>query len=386
MIRKIQLSALDGTPSRTLFESGSAAVVGGSYLLYVRDMPARLMAQALNPNTLQLEGRPAAVVADDNVDYYWPSGAPLASASAGTLVYSTGKYRQSQLTWFSRTGRPLGAVGEPGVYYDPALSPDDAMLAVEKGDAARGSTDLWTVDLTRGAFSRLTSAPGFEDVATWSPDGRRIAFSSDQGTSPAILVKNASGTGAEDVMVERRSFPMDWSRDGRYLLFTTDGGATRMDIWVYDVQRKTSTPILASAFNEDRPKFSPDGKWIAYVSDESRDAEVYARSFPDGAVKIQISSAGGNQPAWRRDGKEVFYLAPDGTLMAVEMRTGGAGLVVGAVQPLFQTNAEEARVLRNHYAASADGQRFLVMSPITGTNASPLVAVLNWRSALVQQP
>src|SRR5439155_21814468 len=143
---------------------------------------------------------------------------------------------------------------------------------------------LWTVDLGRGAFSRLTSAPGYEDVATWSPDSRRIAFASDQAPSPRILVKDASGTGAEDVINEGRSFPMDWSRDGRYLLFTTDGGATRDDIWSYDLERKASAPFLASAFNEDRPRFSPDGKWIAYVSDESRDSQVYARSFPDGAV------------------------------------------------------------------------------------------------------
>jgi Tol biopolymer transport system component len=382
--RRIQLASLDGAPSRTLFESESAAIVAGTYLLYVRDLPSRFLAQAFNPETLQLEGRPAAVVADDNVAYDWASGEADASASAGTLVYTTGKLRDSQLTWRSRTGRPLGTIGEPGVYYDPALSPDGTLLAVEKSDV-RGATDLWTVDLARGAFSRLTSAPGFEDLATWSPDGRRLAFASDQAL-PSMRVKNASGTGAEDVVVEGRAFPMDWSRDGRYLLYTTDGGATRMDILVYDVQRKTSTPFLASTFSEWRPKFSPDGKWIAYVSDESGDAQVYARSFPDGALKIQISSAGGNQPEWRRDGKELFYLAPDGMLMAVDLHAGGAGLVVGASQPLFQTNADESRVLRNLYTASPDGQRFLVMSPLIATNVSPLIGVLNWAAALARQP
>jgi Tol biopolymer transport system component len=128
------------------------------------------------------------------------------SASADTLVYAMGKRRDSQLTWFNRAGRALGTVGEPGVYYDPAVSPDGAMLAVEQGDAVRGTTDLWIGNLARCAFSRLTSAPGFEDVATWSPDGR-IAFASDQGPSPKTLVKNASGTGAEDVVVEADRFP-----------------------------------------------------------------------------------------------------------------------------------------------------------------------------------
>jgi Tol biopolymer transport system component len=383
--RKIQLAALDGTPSRTLFESESAAIAAGNYLLYVRDLPSRLLAQAFNSDTLQLEGRPTAVVADDNVAYDWATGEPDASASAGTLVYTTGKFRDSQLTWRSRTGRALGTVGDPGVYYDPVLSPDGTMLAVEKGDA-RGATDLWTIDLARGASSRLTTTLGFEDLATWSPDGRRIAFASDQGTALGIHIINANGTGADDVIVRGRAFPMDWSRDGRSLLYTTDGGATRQDILIYDVQQKTSTPFLASAFNEFRPKFSPDGKWIAYVSDESGDAQVYARSFPDSAVKIQISSAGGNQPEWRRDGKELFYLAPDSTLMAVDLRAGGAGLVVGASQPLFLTNNDDSQVLRNHYTASPDGQRFLVMSPLLAPNVSPLVGVLNWASALARKP
>ena len=267
------------------------------------------------------------------------------------------------------------------MYYDPALSLDGTMLAVEKADE-RGSTDLWTVDLARGAFSRLTSTPGFEDLATWSFDGRRIVFASDQGKALGIFVKNASGTGTEDVLVEGRSFPMDWSRDGRYLLYGIDGGPTRMDVWAYDFDKKTSAPFLASSFNEYRPRFSPDGKWVAYVSDEAGEEQVYARSFPDGAVKIQISSAGGNEPEWQRDGKEIFYLAPDGMLMAVDVHPGGAGLVVDAAQPLFLTNAQPGDVLRNNYTASIDGQRFLVMSPVIDPHVSPLVAVLNWAAAL----
>jgi Tol biopolymer transport system component len=397
--RKIQLGALDGAPPRTLFESESAAVVAGQYLLYVREGTGRLMAQALSLDRFEVVGRPMTVVADDNVDLNWATGAPLLSASSSTLVFTTGKWRDSQLTWISRAGRTLGTVGEPAVYYDPALSRDGSMLAVAKGDVARRTTDLWTIDLTRGASSRLTSEPGFEDLATWSPDGRRIAFLSEplgalrdpggiaplQGPTPILRVKNASGTGTEEVLFEGRAYPMDWSPDGRYLLFSIDGGATRQDIWAYDLQRKTSAPVLASPFNEMRPKFSPDGKWIAYVSDESHDPQIYAMSFPDGATKVQISSAGGNQPEWRRDGKELFYLAPDGMLMAVELR-GSAPLVVGSTQPLFQTNGEDGRVLRNYYLASPDGQRFLVMSPLIGRNVSPLVAVLNWSSALARKP
>ncbi len=268
---------------------------------------------------------------------------------------------------------------------DPTISPDGTTLAIEKADADRGATDLWTVDLTRGAFSRLTSTPGFQSVATWSPDGRRIAFASDAGPGPKIWVKNASGTGTEDVLIEGRAFPMDWSRDGKYLLYLLSAGATRLDVWAYDVERKTSAAVLNSPFNELKPRFSPDGKWIAYVSDEARAEQVYVRSFPDGAAKFQISTAGGTQPEWRRDGKELFFLAPDTTLMAVDVRESGASLTVGPPQALFVTNIEPERVIRNSYAAAIDGQRFLVMSPLVNPSASPLVGVLNWTAGLLRK-
>jgi len=384
--RMIQLGSLDGAPPKALFESESAAIVAGHYFIYVRDLPSRLLAQAFNADSLPLEGRPVAVVDDDNVDYFWFSGAPLASASAGMLVYTTGKYRSTQMTWFNRAGRPVGTVGDPDVYYDSALSLDGTNLVVEKRDGARGATDLWTVNLARSAFSRLTSAPGFESTATWSPDGRRIAFASDQQQRPGIWVKSANGTGAEEKLVEGRSFPTDWSRDGRYLLYMASGGATRQDVWVYDVEQKSSRALIASPFNESRARFSPDGRWVAYVSDEAQTAQVYVRSFSDGATKIPISTAGGDAPEWRRDGNEIFYLAPDNTLMSVDVHPSGASLHVGAAQALFATNAELGRVLRNTYAASADGQRFLVISSIVAPGASPLVGVLNWMAGLSRKP
>jgi Tol biopolymer transport system component len=379
--RMLQLASLDGVRPKALFESESAAVVAGNTLIYIRDLPSRLLAQPLNPSTFEPAGRPVVLVDDDNVDYLWASGEPLASASPTTLIYTTGKFRTSQLTWFNRNGRPAGTIGDPAVYYDPALSPDGTTLAVEKRDG-RAATDLWTIDLARGAASRLTSAPGFESVATWSPDGRRIAYASDQGSGPKVWVKNASGTGAETVVIDGRAFPTDWSHDGRYLLYVTDGGATHLDVLVYDFERRTSTPLMNSTFNEMRPKFSPDAKWIAYESDEAHATQIYVQSFPDGATKIPISPGGGQSPEWRRDGKEIFYVAPDSTLMAVEVRPAGAQLSVGAPQALFATNTEPERVLRNVFTASADGQRFLVLAPAATLNNSPLVGLLNWASAL----
>jgi Tol biopolymer transport system component len=380
--RRIQLASLDGGPPTPLFESESAAVVAGSYYVFARDIPSRLNAQPFNPTTFLPDGRPLAVVDDDNIDYWWQTGEPEISGSATTLIYTTGKYRVSRLTWFSRTGQPLGVVGDADVYYDPTLSPDGTSLVVEKRDPDRKGTDLWTVDLARGTFSRLTSTPGFESVGTWSPDGRRVAYAADLGDVPNVWVKNAGGTGAEEIIVKGRAIPTDWSPDGRFLLYMIDGGTTREDVWAYDTAGHTSTAVLASPFNEASARFSPDAKWIAYESDETRSPEVYVRSFPDAATKIQVSTDGGEQPQWRRDGKELFYLAPDTTLMAVDVQVRGATLVVGTPRPLFVTNANPNYVMRNVYSPSVDGQRFLLMSMRVPRDTSPLVGVLNWAAGL----
>ena len=383
--RQIQLASLDGGAPTPLFESDSAAIVAGGHFIYARDIPSRLQAQRFNPSTFLPEGRPVAVLDDDNINYIWPTGEPLMSGSETTLVYSTGKYRLVRLTWYSRTGQPLGTVGDTDAYFDPTLSPDGGMLAVEKRDPDRRGTDLWTVDLARGTFSRLTSARGFKNAATWSPDGRQIAFSSDHGDSPSVFVKNASGTGSEEVVMKQRAFPTDWSRDGRHLLYMNDGGAMRLDVGVYDTERRTASPLVATPFNETSARFSPDGKWIAYVSDETGSAQVYIQSFPGGTTKIPVSTGGGAQPQWRRDSGELFYLAPDTTLMSVDVRTRGEGLVLSAPRPLFVTNTEPATVLRNVYSPATDGQRFLVMVPLVPRGTSSLVGVLNWAAGLRQK-
>jgi len=382
--RSLQLASLDSAPSttsQTLCDSESAAIVAWPYLLYARERPATWFAQAFNPQTLTLEGRPVPVVADDNVSYVWATGDGMASATPNTLIYTTGKLLLSRLTWFSRVGQPLGTVGDTDVYYDPTLAPDGSRLVVEKRDPDRGTTDLWTVDLGRGVFSRLTDAPGFESTAVWSPDGNRIAYASDQGPSPAVLIRNANGTGAEERLFEGRAFPMSWSPDGRYLLYMTDRGATRMDILVYDTERRASTPLLASAATEEGAVFSPNGKWIAYASDESRQMEVYVRSFPDSSTKIRVSTAGGVHPQWRGDGSELFYLSADGMLTAAEIRVAGNSVSAGTVRPLFPIPNPPADVLRTEYAPSADGQKFLVKS-LASSGSSPLVGVLNWQAPL----
>jgi serine/threonine protein kinase len=381
--RAIQLAELGATGSTTLFDSESAPVVAGHSFVYVRERPTRLVAQAFDPRTLALEGRPVRIVDDDDVDFWWFTGDSMLAASADVLVYSAGKYRRNQLTWFNRAGRQLATVGDPDVHYDPAISVDGTMLAVERRDAQTDGTDLWTVDLTRGAFSRVTSPKGFKTTAAWSPDGRRIAFAADEGNQPQVHVKSASGTGAEDVLIDRRGYPLDWSRDGRYLLYLVAGDATLKDVLVYDFERRSSSPVLNSTFNESGAVFSPNGKWIAYVSDESGSLQVYIRSFPDARVKVPISTAGGNQPVWSRDGRELFFLAPDTTLTVADVHESGDRFTVGRLETLFRTNVEPDRVIRNNYTISPDGQRILVMSPLVDPSVSRLVGVTHWAAGLL---
>ena len=382
LVRQVRLGSLDGQVPVTLFESESAPVVTGHHFIYVRDIPPRLLAQAFDPRTFALVGNPSPVIDDGNVSYYWLNGYPMLSASPNLLVYSTGKYLRTEPTWVSRSGQSLGAVGEPGVYYDPELSPDGASLLVEKRDAETTNHDLWTVDLNRRVFSRLTSRPGYENSAIWSPDNRRVAYASNEGDESRIRLKSVSGVGEEELLVNRRAYPTDWSRDGRYMLFYADGGATGLDVLLYDFERKTSAPLLNSAFDESGARFSPDGKWIAYVSNESRNREVYVRSFPEGASRIQISTAGGMQPFWPRGGNEIFYLAPDTTLMTVDVHPSGDTITAAVPKPLFMINAEPMRVLRSHYAVTADGQKILLLKPQVDLSASPLVGVTNWQERL----
>jgi Tol biopolymer transport system component/tRNA A-37 threonylcarbamoyl transferase component Bud32 len=381
-IRSIQLASLDDPVSKTLFDSPSGVIVAGGYFLYVEDRPSRLLARAFDTDALPAVGKALPVVADDNVAFFWNNGYAGVSAAAGTLVYTTSKFRSSVLTWHNRTGRPISTLGEADAYYDPMLSPDGGRLAVEKRDPDRGSTDLWTVDLARGAFSRLTSTAGFESVPTWSPDGRRIALGTDQiEGEPTLLLKDIA-TGAEEIIVKGRAYAMDWSRDGNKILYGVDGGATRWDVRLYDVTQKTSSPLLTSEFREWNAKLSPDGKWLAYVSDESRAFQVYIKSFPDGAVRTQVSSEGGNQPQWSRDGTELFFLSADSTLMTATVSPSGPQLSIGTPQPLFATRVDQNDVLRNQYAVSHDGQRILVQVPVGNPGTSPFVAVLNWQAGI----
>jgi dipeptidyl aminopeptidase/acylaminoacyl peptidase len=357
-----------------------------------------LLAQPFDTATRRLTGEPVPVA--ENLESGVFGGVVSFSVSdTGTLAYGIGTGREvlDQLTWFDRQGKPIGTVDQPGDYIGIDLSPDDKLLAVHRHEQGIGG-DLWLVDLVRGTNSRFTFEPSQDNAGpVFSPDGRRIAFSSLRNTSFDTYVKPTNGTAAEKQVVvpDRPSGPGSWSADGKHLLYVTSPSnfSRGLDVGMVPLDGGKPVPLLRSAFAELYPSVSPNGKWIAYTSDETGREEVYVRPFPSGDGKWQVSTAGGSEHRWRGDSKELFFLdRPQlGTMMAVEINGTGSAVVVGTPRRLFTT----ALLTSNHpglpierqYAVSRDGQRFVMpvnprSSTFTASESAPMAVVLNWTARL----
>jgi serine/threonine protein kinase len=358
---------------------------GSGFLLFMRDRT--LMAQAFDSEKLQLSGEPYAI-AEDVVHYgeIGPTDLGIFSVSTnGVLCYQTGNKSLSQLSWFDRSGKQLAVVGVPGRYEEPSLSPDEKRVALTKDRG--GQADIWLMDLTSGAFSRFTFDTHSDVRPVWSPDGGRVVFSSNRsGKGDDLYQKVSSGAGSDELLLhaDHNVLACDWSRDGRFLLYEENRSGINSDLWVLPMigERKPYL-FLRTEFEETHAQFSADVRWVAYVSDESGRAEVYVQSFPPSGGKWQVSAGGGDQPSWRRDGKELYYLSPDRRLMAVSV-TSGTSFENGAPTPLFQTrvNPSISTGERNNYVVSADGQRFLVNNMVEDGASQPINIVLNWTAQL----
>ncbi len=383
----IYLGALEGQDKRRLLGDDSNVVYappsphgGPGHLLFARaGVP---MAQPFDAEKLQLAGEAFPVADQVGYDVSRSWGAFSVSEN-GVLVYSpTSSSPSDQLTWFSRDGTRLGSVGSPGAHGQPWLSPDEKAVVVDQLDPQAGASDLWLIDLSRDISSRFTFDPKNEQSPAWSPDGSLIVFTSDRGGPYNLYQKLSTGAGQEEPLQKSASaqMPDDWSRDGRFLLYRALDPKTRMDLWVLPlVGDRKPIPVLRTEFNEVSGRFSPDGKWIAYVSDESRKNEVYVQSFPLSGGKWRISTNGGRHPRWRRDGKEMFYLAADHNIMAVEIKAG-ATFQAGSPRALFETRIPDS--LFAGFAVTGDGQRFLAPTLLGETAPSPAVVVLNWTAGI----
>ena len=287
----------------------------------------------------------------------------------------------SRLEWLDRTGRTLEEIGTPATYWSPALSPDVQRLAVHREEETR---DIWIFDLGSGTSSRFTFDPGNDDDPVWSPSGNRIVFGSSRAGRFGLHVKSAAA-GQERLLLETssRAVPMDWSRDGNDLLFGQSDPATSQDIWVLPLAGdRTPKPIIQTLATERMARFSPDGRWVAYVSNESGGFEVYVETFPVTGRKWRISTSSGVQPMWRGDGRELFYLSLAGEVMAVPVTPTNTrrfeGLEVGTPQKLFSARPTALVGARNAWSVAPDGQRFLIANAAGGANVAPITVVVNW--------
>jgi eukaryotic-like serine/threonine-protein kinase len=372
----IYVGSLDSLEvTRVLRSETNAVYAPPGHLLFVRG--STLIAQPFDAERLTVSGDPSRVF--ERVSRFINSVGVSTSAN-GTLLIRPAAAIQSELVWFNRLGARVSVAAPMGEYVEFALSPDESQIAFDRGDFSGQSPDVWLLDLRRGVTSRLTTNPGVDNVPLWSADGRTVAYASEHGSGLDIYQRPANQSASEQVLLKLDApaimFPADWSPDGRYLTYYRTDPKRRNDVWVLPLfgDRKPF-PLMQTEFNEWQAQFSPDGKWIAYVSDESGSSQVYVQAFPTQSGKVPISTAGGTQPRWRSDSKELFYLAPDRKLMAVTV-TAGTTFEVGSPHPLFQTTLDPT-AFRQMYEASADGNRFLLNAVIESA-AQPLTVVLNW--------
>src|SRR5438132_916430 len=367
----IYVSSLDQPQAKRIIRADTnVAYAPPGYLLFPRE--GTLMAQAFDAASLALTGAPFRVAEQVGVGYLRPNNEAYFSVSeTGVLAYQSGGAAKTQLVWIDRSGKQLGAPGPPGDY-DPALSPDEKRVAIGRNDAQ--SFNIWLLDLARGIPSRFTFDPASDAYPVWSPDGSRIVFGSNRAGAWSLYQKSSSGAGSEEAILKlgERKWPSDWSLDGRFILYTQTSPDTQGDVWVLPLfGDRQPIPFLQTKFSERNGVFSPDGKWIAYQSDDSGSYQVWVQSFPAGS-KWQVSSDGGTWPRFRRDGKELFYLAANGRLMSVEVKANTSGLEFSATKPLFESHTTD------RYAVTADGQRFLFSTPIEESTSAPITVILNW--------
>jgi hypothetical protein len=363
------------TLARTIWAAG--------HLLHATDRT--LLAQPFDVNQLQPTADPVPIASSVSV-LNWPPGmsSGFFSASSGGLVAypEATPDRPSQLTWLSREGKPLGTLGQPGDYEQLALSPDGRHVVTEVVDS-QGEIDLWSFDTARGVASRVTTDPASERDPVWLPNSRELVYS--LGTAGGRLVRQGLRTGAPTSPVfarEESYIPESVTPDGRALLAGSPqtGSVDEYVIWAIPLEGDDAPePVLRSKFTLDEFQVSPDGRWLAYLSTESGQFEVYVEPFRRPGERVRVSLEGGGGPRWRADGKELFYSAGS-AVMAVTVKDADTRVEVGTPRKLF--DASPMRPGFDDYALNPDGTRFLVKIPIGEEPELRFHVVLNWPSLL----
>jgi len=385
------LGSLDGEAPRRLLPDYSNAVFmprdpQAGFLLFVRD--DTLMAQPFNLSQLEFAGGPIALpetpARGGQLGFY-----QFAASASGLLAHApSGSAGQRRLVWLDRTGATVDTTNlvASGLGV-PTLSPDGESVAYISSDEA--NLDVWTYDLDLGTRTLLSNNQGIDSLPVWSPDAANVAFTSQQGsTLYDIFLSPADGSSRPVVLyaTEVSEAPLDWSRDGRSIVFASVHPETGRDVWYLErtVAADGWEPhlFLSTSADEKFPRLSPDGRYVAYVSNESGRSEIYVQPFPDGGRRTTVSTAGGDAPIWSRDGKELFYVDPDNTLTAVEVSMAG-GFTISGVTRLFQ-RPSLVTLRRQNYDVSLDGQRFLTTEPVdaqgeAAATQSSIRVIMNWR-------
>ena len=378
----IYVGSLDSAERKVLFNANSAnAIYTQGYLLFLRE--ATLIAQPFDARRLVLTGDAFPIAERIRTSVSTQPYGYFSASENGALVYQTGaETANSQLLWFDRTGKQIGALGDPAAYRAVELSPDGKRASVSILDEAGKGQDIWLYDVARGLRTRFTFGPA-NFFAVWSPDGSRIVFSSRRKGSFDLYQKDSSGAGSEEMLLEDNldKYPDSWSPDGKFVLYESLGSSRSSDLFVLPITGdRKPFPLLQTQFGGTEGRISPDGRWVAYRSNESGRNEIYVAPFPGPGGKWQISTAGGSFPRWRHDGSEIFYLTPDNRLMAASVNGKGTGFEVGAVKPLFATRIVFGGDYQ--YDVSADGQRFLIDTSPEQATLAPITVVLNWTAGL----
>ena len=371
--------SLDGSAPMRLLPDDSNSIFEGGHLFFLRD--GTLMALPFDLTELKSTAEAFPVAGDVAIAANNLYGA-FSLAGNGTLAYWSGGgvANNRELVWMDRSGRRLNALGTPNAFVSVnllSLSPNERTVAATVGTSQQ--SDIWLLDSASGSISRLTF--GFSGTfPVWSPDGRSIVYSR---RNRDIVRRQITG-GVEELLLDNivNALPTDVSSDGKFIVHNMSGATTAFDVGLLstDGDHKQSV-YLSSPANEREARFSPDGQWMAYQSDESGQYQVYVQTIPFGGGKFQVSASGGTIPAWRRDGKELYYLDLAQKLMAVPVKPTGASFELGTPQALFTATAA------SNFAVTHDGQRFLINVPAGGESATagpPLTIVTNWHVGLTK--
>ena len=377
----IVLGSLDSNEKRNLVNASTNALYADpGYLLFWRDNA--LVAQRFDLRNYAVSGEPHIV--NDAVHYIPQVNFAVFAASGNTLVAQTGGGKgaaPSQLTWFDRSGKQLGTVGPPALLANPRLSPDQRRVAVDQIDNDGRHINPWIYDVSGNTSSRLSFGSGLQEGPIWSPNGKQIVYATNEDLAFSLNERNSDGSGTAEKILDLKSAyqtPWDWSRDGKYILARKDG-----ELWYMTTADRQAHPLLQKPWQIRNAQFSPDGKFVAYASDETGSSEIFVSPFQDFNSKWQASRGGGEEPRWRSDGRELFYLAPDRKLVAVSIKTSPA-LEVGQPVPLFLTSPQPpvSALQFFSYDVSSDGQKFLINTRSATSSAAPLSVMLNWSSEL----